>query len=253
MKRLLSRRKSSKFRKFLTKVQSFVKFSAMLAIVFGLIALFIYLLKADFLKVKWLECETNDGQMCQEKEIIFLDDLKGKNIFSLNPSKEEAELKKELLWIKQIKIKKRPPNKLLIVITHREPIVIFSKDEKVWYICDEEGFIFSKTTKKPNDLLTFFLPADFSIDLGDKVDFRLEFPIELVKTLKNEFIFIDKGYFDFPNLTLFLDHSRTASLSAEKPVDVQVGSLQFILRQSKIEGKLPGSIDLRFSKPVIKY
>lgn len=33
----------------------------------------------------------------------------------------------------------------------------------------------------------------------------------------------------------------------------QVVSLQFILSRAKIEGKLPKSIDLRFSKPVVSY
>lgn len=39
----------------------------------------------------------------------------------------------------------------------------------------------------------------------------------------------------------------------DKDFSSQVASLQFILNRSKIEGKIPTKIDLRFDKPVLKY
>ena len=54
-------------------------------------------------------------------------------------------------------------------------------------------------------------------------------------------------------ITLLLTEGVIASLSAKKEIYSQVDSLQFILRQSKIEGELPRFIDLRFDKPVVKY
>lgn len=47
--------------------------------------------------------------------------------------------------------------------------------------------------------------------------------------------------------------SLTALFSSEKELTSQVISLQFILSRSKIEGKLPKLVDLRFDKPVILY
>jgi len=41
--------------------------------------------------------------------------------------------------------------------------------------------------------------------------------------------------------------------SKEKDYTDQIASLQFILERSKIEGKVPSKIDLRFSKPVLTY
>ncbi len=41
--------------------------------------------------------------------------------------------------------------------------------------------------------------------------------------------------------------------SKEKDYTGQIASLQFILERSKIEGKIPSKIDLRFSKPVLTY
>lgn len=39
----------------------------------------------------------------------------------------------------------------------------------------------------------------------------------------------------------------------KEDLEVQVVSLQFILRRAKIEGKLPKVVDLRFEKPVVSY
>ncbi len=58
-----------------------------------------------------------------------------------------------------------------------------------------------------------------------------------------------------------LDESFEATLSGnllvlfskEKEYSNQVASLQFILSRSKIEGKIPQKIDLRFDKPVLTY
>jgi hypothetical protein len=45
----------------------------------------------------------------------------------------------------------------------------------------------------------------------------------------------------------------TVLLKEEADLSDQVASLQFILNRSKIEGKIPSKIDLRFDKPVLKY
>jgi len=42
-------------------------------------------------------------------------------------------------------------------------------------------------------------------------------------------------------------------LSKKEEISRQVASLQYILNRSKIEGKIPSIIDLRFDKPVLKY
>ena len=42
-------------------------------------------------------------------------------------------------------------------------------------------------------------------------------------------------------------------LKKDEEISRQVASLQYILNRSKIEGKIPSIIDLRFDKPVLKY
>lgn len=45
----------------------------------------------------------------------------------------------------------------------------------------------------------------------------------------------------------------TVVFSRLKSLDFQVNTLQFILWRSKIEGKVPRFVDLRYNKPVLKF
>ena len=64
--------------------------------------------------------------------------------------------------------------------------------------------------------------------------------VETIKSLDNSFEATISG-----NLTVLF--------SKEIEYALQVASLQFILERSKIEGKIPSKIDLRFDKPVLTY
>lgn len=50
-----------------------------------------------------------------------------------------------------------------------------------------------------------------------------------------------------------LSGNTTVLFSSKKNLKSQVASLQFIISRSKIEGKIPSKIDLRFEKPVAVY
>jgi hypothetical protein len=51
---------------------------------------------------------------------------------------------------------------------------------------------------------------------------------------------------------IFPDHLMVL-FSSKSDLKYSVASLQFIISRSKIEGKIPKSIDLRFDKPVVVY
>lgn len=54
-------------------------------------------------------------------------------------------------------------------------------------------------------------------------------------------------------ITVTLPGPLTVRLAASSDLKYSVASLQFIISRSKIEGKVPKSIDLRFDKPVVVY
>ena len=76
-----------------------------------------------------------------------------------------------------------------------------------------------------------------------------------IKTLALEENFSLSGEPQTSGQTLIATFSgrTTVVFDLEGEAEKQLGSLQFILRRAKIEGRLPVVIDLRFLQPVLKY
>jgi len=55
------------------------------------------------------------------------------------------------------------------------------------------------------------------------------------------------------SVTATFSSNLTCVFNLKKELTSQLASLQFILWRSKIEGKIPSKIDLRFDNPVIRY
>jgi hypothetical protein len=120
--------------------------------------------------------------------------------------------------------KKKPKYLLLLLLI---PILVFIA-----------GQIYVRWPRKElikNPLWENSIPDDFknSIEnIGLKIISKEEFADYLEATLSG-------------NLHVYL--------KKDEEIPRQVASLQYILNRSKIEGKLPSIIDLRFDKPVLKY
>jgi cell division protein FtsQ len=231
--------------------KTFISIFVFLFLIGGLI----FFLTSDYFKISILDCEKRNLP-CSEKERILFLDLIGENIFLLDVNKLSKSIKNNYSLIKEVEIEKKIPNKVLIKIKEREEFASFSKDGKVWFIIDSLGFILKKAYEKPKNLPEIFSPHNqLSLNIGQKLDQReVACSLLILEQLKDSFILLDglvlgeKG-----TITLFLTDDVIASLSAKKKMLMQVDSLQFILRQSKIEGRLPSLIDLRFDKPVVRY
>lgn len=75
----------------------------------------------------------------------------------------------------------------------------------------------------------------------------------LESLLKNQGLMPVSLEFQEKEARVLLTGDLTALFSLEKDLPSQTLALQFILSRSKIEGRLPKVVDLRFSKPVISY
>ncbi len=57
-----------------------------------------------------------------------------------------------------------------------------------------------------------------------------------------------------PNMIILtLDNRVQVTLSKQKPLDKQLEALQLIINQSKINGRMPKEVDLRFNNPIATY
>lgn len=57
-----------------------------------------------------------------------------------------------------------------------------------------------------------------------------------------------------PNMIILtLDNRVQVTLSKQKPLDKQLEALQLIINQSKMNGRMPKEVDLRFNNPIATY
>lgn len=244
---LLLKRKVSYF--FLLHSEGFF-FLTILLLIVGFFLFF----KSDFFKVKEIDCQ-KDNFPCQKGS--FLNEIRGQNIFLINTASLIKKIEEETLSTKDIKIKKQLPAKIILEIISREPLVALTLEKKAWFLIDEDGVVYNKIFTEPKDIPIIVISKELEIYVyvGQKIsDDALIKVVSLVKELKRAFISFDYIILaDKELVNVYLTGSITATFSTKKLISSQVDSLQFILRQSKIEGKIPEAIDLRFTKPVLKY
>jgi len=216
---------------------------------------FYFLLKGEYFKVSDIDCSI-EGQDCDGQTRNSLIDLVGKNIFLLNCGQFEKKIVKESPQISDVEINKELPGKVYVKIRKREAgAAIFCK-EGFWYIIDKEGYVFLKQKEMPQDLEKVYCERDEqNLKIGDKIERdEINLVLELIEETEETFLSLQKIVLGEQNtIKLVLDEEQIAFLTADKKALEQISILQFILRQSKIDGKRPKEIDLRFSKPVIKY
>ena len=217
------------------------------------IAGFIFIFKSNLFTIKQIDCQ-RDNFPCRQEIMVFLQDLRGKNIFLADTKLVEKKIIDYFVEIEDVKIEKRLLNKLIVRIVSRQPFAALTQQEKVWFLVDREFFVYKKVFEKPKELpIVVSLKKNFF--LGKEVDDEsLKQTLELVSELQKNYLSFKKiKLLQKDNLQIFLNEPIVASFSARKSINKQVDSLQFILRQSKIEGKLPVFIDLRFKKPLVKF
>ncbi len=237
------------------KVRSFKRFLKVLSAFSGIILtglVVVFLLKADFFQIKNIKCIKN-GSSCNKQEENFLNEFIGKNIFTFKNAKEAEEVEDNFYKLSKVKIEKKLPQTLLVELYPRESAVAFSVSGKTWYLIDKDAVIFDQQIEKPKDLPAFNINNDLDIKIGKKLEKDWVKIVDLADSLQNGYVNVEKIELEYPSVKLILSEGSMVYMSLESDISRQVGSLQFILRQSKIEGRSIKAIDLRFDKPTIKY
>jgi len=195
----------------------------------------------------------------------------GKNLIFL----KKEEIRKKFLnthhIVKNLKIKKVLPNKLVFELEKRKEVAVLGFELKLeekettssgkpvfettkdFFLVDEEGVVI----KKENDPLLplILLSEQLILNVGQQVPQReIVEAIKFLTTLRLNLLEPKIAKITSPySLTVWLKDGEEVVFSLKKEIQVQVDSLQFILSRSKIEGKEIKKIDLRFDKPVVSY
>ena len=189
------------------------------------------------LKIQSISCQTQFGD-CPEKFTQYYEKYRSKWYFSkITNSFPEA-------LVKSVQIQKRLPDKLIFRLTTRQPIVAISTDQGV----DEDGFIMPIDKAALYPQLQILQNTAISTSLS---------PTETKAVSVLSFI----SKYVSVNLKAELTENQLNVLYKDMIIRLDMkyldnnwfSSLQMLLTQSKIAGKGPKIIDLRFYQPVLTY
>lgn len=249
---------------------------AVLLLVVGLI----YFAVNKFLvvkKISWSLSRLNcvDTQTLQQAGQIYL----GKNLISLDEKSVENDFKRRFICIAGIKLEKKLPDELKIDVRERMPIAMVLSSGKEaseeaflstteatsgatlsativkssgssGYLIDSEGVLFEKTGALSN-FPKLFLNSDLRIG-KNLSEYHIDNVIKILNDLKSLGINVSSAVLT-NNDNLLVSSSPKVLFNLSEDISRQLGSLQLILGQAKIDKESVKSVDLRFDKPVVEY
>jgi cell division protein FtsQ len=211
---------------------------------------------SPFFSVKEIKIE---GQLnfISEKEIkeFISEAIKGKvlffkstSIFSFRRKKIEKLALKHFFSVKDIKIKRKFPDVLIVEISERKPVVNFCQENGCFFV-DEEGIIFHKSNLKMTVLRTEKKEAR----LGEKVVEKnlLKKALKIADSLKKEISIEVKEIYLTPfKIEMTTEKGITLIFSPQKGLNEQIEDLKLIIEKQITQERLENVdyIDLRFDK-----
>lgn len=227
-----------------------IKISGFVALVAGMVFFF----RSEFWKIRKIECQQN-GDSCTPEIWSELTSLTfGKNIIFLRTNSVIGEILDEEPTLKEVKIKKKLPDKLIFELKEREGVVALGFETgEDFYIVDNEGVLLAKT--KSSDLPLILLKEPVGLNIGEKIEEEeIIQAINFLTSLRLNLFEPKLGRIvSSQTLEIWLKENVVVLFSLKKEAEIQLDSLQLIFSRAKIEGKTTRQIDLRFDKPVVKY
>lgn len=198
--------------------------------------------------------------------------VRGRSIFFINQKALKEKILKNFLSIANVSFRKDFPNRLLVETLPREPVAVVEivKSQKLatasaqiatassvpsqWFMVDAKGLVFAKVSTF-SGLPLFYLFDEKIPSLGENIgQKRIRVASEIVEILKRDKIEVDEVFLTaFGGIEMVLKEGTKILFSSQKEPVAQVASLQLILSSTKMEGKTPEVIDLRFERAVVRY
>lgn len=241
---------------------------------FLIILLVVFWLRSDFWLVKKIDCQIDD-QDCPAEIWNKITDLSlRKNIIFFPRQLVKAKILEDYSEIDYLKIKKKLPQTLLFELKSRKPVIALGIELPIdqeatpsseikkpefsltgnFYLIDKKGVVVRKGNQSQN-LPLILIKNDPNLKVGDQLSQEeikkvMEILLEIRMHLLEPKI---AKVGSLRKIEIWLKDETLVLMSAKKPIDSQLDSLQLIHSRAKIEGKQVKKIDLRFDKPVIVY
>lgn len=218
----------------------------------AVLLLFIVGQRAGAGQVQGIICKTQYGP-CLQNEEEKLEQWRGQSLLFLSSQNVKEEFSQDFR-IKDVYVQRVFPGSLQVFLERRKPIIGLRVDlpEEGVFLVDADGVVLEFTRESGLPLIR--LEDKGGIVVGQKV-------AEPVLQASQILYLIFKLQLQGQSLSGTLAGSEfTVSLgdvdalfTAKNDPRVLVGALQLILARSRIDGKPPGVIDLRYSNPVLTY
>lgn len=212
-------------------------------------ALFLFFFRSDFLKIKSINVSLNKVACADANQIKNASALLGQNILFLNFTNVRENIKNKFICVKDLATVRYFPNSVDIDVWGRSPVAILKIGEATpsakttdAFLVDSEGIIFSKDSRQSN------IPSIF---IEEKPENIATSNLKILEKI-NEFGLDSKQAVISANFLVILSSPKIIFRTDEK-VDIQLASLQLILKTAKIDDKTVEFVDLRFDKPVVKF
>ena len=237
---------NSSFPIFLRKLKKILIFS----FYFFLIFFIVYYLRLSLLikKIEVISKEKNN--LLGAKEYINKDLLlvSGKNIASI--------LKQKNPLIKDIVVKKKLPNSLILILEMYEPLADIITSNGYFRISEDGRILLKlKNYDKFYPLITYYQKLNYySYSSGDFIKLKdIITSLYFLKFLQNSFLVIDSVDIKDKDMLVFNLENKKIILTNNKEIGLQEYTLDEILKSLRVTGKSFKTIDLRFNKPVIEF
>lgn len=220
-------------------------------LILPLVALPFFLLKTQLFSVDRVVCKTQYGP-CDKEDEERASLARGENLFLVSPQKIKNNLKNNFSN-KEVSIQKIFPRTIEIVIEKRKAILgVTSKNllDRGVFLLDKDGVVLELV--RETHLPVIILDQDPGLVVGEEVGKDVKKAVAIM-TLVYTAEKASRAELGNDSLILFLQDGTNVYFPLDKDPEILVGALQLIIARSKIEGRLPKSIDLRYSNPVLKY
>lgn len=205
-------------------------------------------LKSNILLVKQVECYTQFGA-CDESYLQKAKFLLGRPIYIPLPKQQITSQFSGEPAISDVSVYRRLPSTVVLGITLRRPVAAVLGTSVEIGVVDEQGVVFE--TADRTALPTISIGEDVSV--GSKLSPNQVVATQMLGKVGSILQIPIKGHLEGNSLIIDLPNSNKVILDVGDVRPDWEASLQSIWARSKIDGKFPRKIDLRFTSPAVSF
>lgn len=189
------------------------------------------------------------------QNIRGIQSLKGDYIWLLDEQETASFIKSRNANIKEVKVTKQFPNKIILTISYYIPLAVIKVPDG-YFMLGDEAVILEKSREPINSSLpqiSYYQNISFAnYQAGQDLNFDdikdALFYMQRLANLKIKINSIDiKGF----NMLGLYTKDMTYMFSAEKERELQAYQLEATIKEFRISGRKIKSLDVRFDKPVV--